>query len=682
MSAAHGFLDNLALVLCAAALMTVLFQRLHQPVVLGYVLAGVLIGPHVPFPLVAGEEVVHELADLGVILLVFFLGLEFDLMKLARMGPGAAFVAVVQVSIMMALGYAVTRALGWTVREGLFAGAMIAISSSTIVAKTFDEQHVTGKLRETVLAALLVEDLVAVFLLAILTPIGSGTGFSPGTLLRTAARLAGFLVVLIGGGLLVVPRMMRAVIRLGRSETTTIAAVGVCFALSYLAHRAGYSVALGAFIAGVLVSESGEAIQVELLVKPIRDVFAAVFFVAAGMLIEPRLVARHFAAIIVLTAVVVVGKVVAVSFGELLAGSPVRLSVQAGMSMAQVGEFSFIIAEVGVTLGATREFLYPVAAAVSVLTTLLSPWLLRAAGRTASWLDRSLPAPLVTLATLYGDWVERLHAPPAPGQRHGLRRPITALVLDAGSLALVIVVAALWRDRMTAQLQGALHVDPPVARAIVPLAAAVACIPLVLGLVRTARRIGQLLAARALPTTAEGVLDLAAAPRRALVVTLQLGVLLVVGAPLVVVTQSFVAPYLGPAALALVLAALAVPLWRNATELEGHVRAGAHMLAGVLAEQAHANRGITHELDAAGRTLPGLGDPRAFHLSEGAHAVGKTLAELDLRTRTGASVLAIVRERQEIAAPRGGVRLEARDVLALAGSRAAVAAACRLLESG
>ena len=281
--------------------------------VLGYILAGLIVGPHVPVPLVADRALVQTLSELGVILLMFALGLEFSLRKLVRVGPTAGVTALVQSSIMVWLGFLTGRAFGWTAMESIFAGAIVAMSSTTIIAKVFDDLRVRGALRDLVVGVLLVEDLFAILFMAVLTAVATGAGLSPAALGITLGKLGAFLAVLLAAGMLVVPRAIRYVRRLDRPETLLVASLGLCFGIAWLAQTAGYSVALGAFIAGSLVAESGEAQAVEELVRPVRDLFAAIFFVSVGMLIEPALVARHWVAVLAFIALVVVGKSSAVA---------------------------------------------------------------------------------------------------------------------------------------------------------------------------------------------------------------------------------------------------------------------------------------------------------------------------------------------------------------------------------
>ncbi|MBJ6762268.1 cation:proton antiporter [Myxococcaceae bacterium JPH2] len=686
---AHAFLQALAIVLCVAAVTTVVFQRLRQPVVLGYIIAGLIIGPHVPIPLVADAGIVQTLSELGVILLMFSLGLEFSLRKLIQVGPTAGITAVIQCSVMMWLGFITGRAFGWSRLECLFAGAAIAISSTTIIAKAFDEQNIRGNLRKLVIGILVVEDIIAILLMATLTAVSSGAGLSAGALAATVGKLVAFLVALVVVGLLVVPRAVRAIIKLNRPETTLVASVGICFAVALLAQTLGYSVALGAFLAGSLVSESGEGKTIEHLVQPVRDIFAAIFFVSVGMLLDPALVAQHWGAVVVLTLVVIFGKILSVTTGAFLTGNGLRTSVQAGMSLAQIGEFSFIIAGLGLSLKATGSFLYPVAVAVSVVTTLVTPWLIKASGPFASLLDRKLPQPLQTFVTLYGSWVERLGNLPrreTVGAR--ARRSILLLLLDAALLVAIVIGASIGSARVVNFLVREVGLLESVARTIFIVASVVLCVPFAVGIVRVARRLGGTLAEAALPAAPDGKVDLAAAPRRMLVVTLQLGIVVIVGVPVMAFTQPFLPGMPGATLLLIMIAVLGFSFWRSATNLQGHMRAGAQVIVAALASQSHATGDNEHaeekkdSLADIRALLPGMGDPESISLLQTSPAVGRTLAELDLRGMTGATVLAIRRGDADVLVPSAKEVLRAGDVLALAGTHEAIDAARAVLESG
>ncbi len=689
----HGFLVTFAVVLCAAAITTVVFERLKQPVILGYLLAGMLIGPHVTFiPINADRAATETMAELGVILLLFAIGLEFSIRRLLRVGGRVAITAIIDVSLMAWLGLMAARVLGFSPREALFTAAITAISSTTIIAKTFEDNRVGRKLRDLVFGVLIVEDLFAVLFLAGLASLG-GTAGSASPLWMTVGRLGVLLTIWVAAGLMVIPRLMRFIVGLGRRETTLVASLGLCFAFALLADALGYSVALGAFIAGSLIAESGKSHLLMQLVRPVRDVFAAVFFVAVGMLIDPTLIAEHWVAVLVLTVVVMLGKTMAVSSGAFLAGQGTQTSIRAGLSMAQIGEFSFIIASLGLSLGVVREFLYPVAVAVSAITTLATPYLVRVAEPFAGWVDRRLPRPLQTYASLYDTWVDdltRAHQEPTAAQRN--RRLVRWLLLDTALLVTVTIGMARAGPRILTLLSDRFAIPPEAARIATWAIGLALAAPFVFGIFRVASGLAYQLARLALPQ--HGRLDLAAAPRRALVVTLEIAIVLVIGIPVLVITQPFLPPYRGAVVLLAILALLGVAAWRSATNLHGHIAAGSEVLISALRsslppEQMTAEFAVarTAEYQAdrfttATHLLPGMGKPSRFIMAPEHFGAGKSLAELALRGRTGATVLAITRGDEGIPAPSKAERLLPGDRVVLVGSQEAIAAAVRILTSG
>jgi CPA2 family monovalent cation:H+ antiporter-2 len=687
---AHAFLVALTVVLGVAAVTTVLFQRLHQPVVLGYILAGLIVGPNVPVPLVADRQIVQTLSELGVILVMFSLGLELSLRKLFRLGPTAGLTAVVETSLMAWLGFVAGRLFGWTTLESVFTGAIVAISSTTIIAKAFTEQRVDPTVRQLVVGVLIFEDLIAILLMATLTAIASGSGLSASEMALTTGRLALFLWGLIAIGMLLVPRTVRAITRLGRPETTLVAAVGFCFAVSLLAHEFGYSVALGAFIAGSLIAESGEAKPIEHLVQPVRDMFAAVFFVSVGMLLDPAVIVDHWGPVLALSLLVIGGKTIGVSVGAFLTGNSVRISVQAGMTLAQIGEFSFIIAGLGLTLGATGDLIYPIAIAVSAVTTLSTPWLIRASGPVADTIDRHTPRGVQTFTALYGAWLEKVKSQPAQVTRAArIRRLVVLLLIDLALLAAIIIGTSVGMEGMEERLKAALELDGAIAHLIIVGLGLVLAVPLSAGILRVARQLGTALAEAALPGVSAGHLDLAAAPRRSLVVTLQLAIVLLTGLPLLALTQPFLGGVYGPLILAALLIGLGIALWRGASDLYGHVRAGAETIIEVLISQSRSAPATEpgrpapplsdQTLDQVRSVLPGLGEPTPIRLAAHSPAVGATLGALNISGLTGAAVLAILRGDRGLITPTAAETLHAGDILAIAGTRDAIAAAIQLV---
>jgi monovalent cation:H+ antiporter-2, CPA2 family len=675
----HAFLQSLAVVLCVAAVATVVFQRLRQPVVFGYLLAGLIIGPHIPIPLVADTQTVRALSELGVILLMFSLGLEFSLRKLVQVSQKAGAVALFECSVMISIGYLVGQVLGFTRIESVFAGAIVGISSTTIILKAFQEQKVKGRVTELVFGVLIIEDLIAIFLLAILTTISRSGTVSPTDLGLTALRLVMFLAGLIGFGILTVPRFIRAVQRLGQPETTLVASIGICFAAALLALSFGYSVALGAFIAGSLVAESGHDAEVETLVRPVRDMFAAIFFVSVGMMIDPAAVVHHWQAVFALTLAVIVGKVLAVTTGAFLAGHGRRTAMKAGMSLAQIGEFSFVIAGVGVTSGAIGGFIYPVAITVSAVTTLTTPLLIRFSNRAAASIDHWLPEPIQTVAALYASWIERVRSSPrAPAERSHTNRIVRVILLDAALFIAVVIAVNVEIGRLTAIVAGMTGIASGQVRFVIVLLGGLIAIPLLYGLITSARALGNHLARRAFADAQAGKVDPADAPRRALVILVQLAVVIAIGVPVVAITQPFLPANQGIVVFALLTLVLLVALWRNAANLQGHARAGAQIIASALANQMASVDGAAAEgklMEDVDAILPGLGEPVAIRVAPESIAVGRSLAKINLRGATGATVLAIRRGERQIPTPLGREVVQAGDLIAVAGSHDAVAIA-------
>ena len=384
---------DLGLILAAAGITTLIFKKIKQPLVLGYILAGFLVGPHFSLiPTIADEKSISVWAEIGVIFLLFSLGLEFSFKKLVKVGGSASITAVVEVVVMLVAGYATGRLLGWSQIDSIFLGGILSVSSTTIIIRAFEELGVKHKLfAGLVFGVLIVEDLVAILLLVLLSTVAVSQQFAGAEMLTAVAKLLFFLTLWFLGGIFLIPTFLKRTRKLMNDETLMIVSLALCLVMVIFATKVGFSPALGAFIMGSILAETPQAERIEHLTKSVKDLFAAVFFISVGMLIDPYMLKEHLASILIITVVTILGKFLSSGLGALLSGQTLKTSVQTGLSLAQIGEFSFIIATLGLTLNVTSEFLYPIAVAVSAITTFSTPYLIKSSEPFYNYLAGALP---------------------------------------------------------------------------------------------------------------------------------------------------------------------------------------------------------------------------------------------------------------------------------------------------
>ncbi|HEX8778468.1 MAG TPA: cation:proton antiporter, partial [Rhodanobacter sp.] len=367
------------------------------------------IGPHTPGTLVADPRAIDDISNLGVVLLMFTLGLEFSVRKLREVGIGVLAVAVLEVGVMLWIGVGLGNLFGWKGVDALFLGAIIALSSTMVATRTLKEGGAQAQpFAKLVVGLLVAEDVLTIVMLTLLTAVAIGGTVHAGTAFALIGHLGLFVVVGMILGLLLLPRLVDYVAGFGRDETLLVSVLGICFGANLLAAWMGFSVALGAFLAGAVVAEARSVGRVLHLVEPLRDMFAALFFVAIGLKIDPAMLWQYALPAVLIAAVVIVGKTLACSLGILVVGYDARTALRSGLGMAQIGEFSFVIATLGLSLGAISDFIYPIAVAVSVLCMAASPYLGRSADRLADGLSRITPRSLHVLADSYSGWLENL----------------------------------------------------------------------------------------------------------------------------------------------------------------------------------------------------------------------------------------------------------------------------------
>ena len=397
MSELPHLIKDLALILVVAGIVTIIFKRLKQPLVLGYVIAGFLVSPNMPYTMsVVDIADIHTWADIGVMFLLFSLGLDFSFKKILKMGSSPIIATCAIVFCMMALGMIVGHSFGWGRMDCIFLGGMLAMSSTTIIYKAFDDLGLRQqRFASMVMSVLILEDMLAIVMMVMLSALASGANLDGGQMVGSVVRIGFFLVLWFVVGIFAIPWLLRSSRTLINNETLLIIALGLCCAMAVISTKVGFSSAFGAFVMGSILAETVEAEKIIKLVEPVKNLFGAVFFVSVGMLVDPKILVDYSVPIMVLVLTILVGQAVFGSFGFLISGQSLKSAMQCGFSMAQIGEFSFIIASLGLSLGVIGNFLYPVVVAVSVITTFLTPYMIRLSTPAYNRLEKRLPKNII-----------------------------------------------------------------------------------------------------------------------------------------------------------------------------------------------------------------------------------------------------------------------------------------------
>ena len=393
MSELPYLVKDLALILIVAGVVTIVFKKLKQPLVLGYVVAGFLVSPHMPYTMsVVDKADIGTWGDIGVMFLLFSLGLDFSFKKILKMGISPVIATCSIVFCMMMLGILAGHAFGWSRMDCIFLGGMLAMSSTTIIYKAFDDLGLRQqRFAGLVMSVLILEDILAIVLMVMLSALAIGGNPDGGEMLGSVMKIGFFLILWFVVGIFLIPWLLRSMRKLINNETLLIVSLGLCCAMAVLSTKVGFSSAFGAFVMGSILAETVEADRITRLVEPVKNLFGAVFFVSVGMLVDPGVLVEYALPIAVLVLTILVGQAVFGTVGFMLSGQSLKPAMQCGFSMAQIGEFSFIIASLGLSLGVIGKFLYPVVVAVSVITTFLTPYMIRAAVPCYGMLERRLP---------------------------------------------------------------------------------------------------------------------------------------------------------------------------------------------------------------------------------------------------------------------------------------------------
>lgn len=652
-----GFIRDLAIVLIVAAATTVIAHRTRQPVVLGYLLAGVIVGPfllpalNVPFSLVTDIATISALAQLGIIFLMFSLGLEFNLRRLRAMGTTAMLVAVAEVAFLIWLGYLLGQSFGWSHLDSLFLGAILSISSTVVTVKVLEERGETSEsYAQLLVGILLVQDVAAVVIITLLPT--SVAGFLQfGELGAVLLQLGLFVVVALVLGLLLVPRLIDFVARLAHEEVLTVTALGLCLAGALLAAGLGLSVALGSFILGAVVAEADRARDVRRSFSPIRNMFTAVFFVSVGMLVDAATISTYAIPILVAAAVMVLGKLAIVSITAFLLGAPGRSALKAGFGLGNIGEFSFVIASRGGQLGATSAVLFPITVGIAAVTTLLTPFLLRASGSVASGLSRMTPPPLRMTLAGYQKWVASLRAGEPDATRQRIQALTTRLGINLAILFVILVTAGVATRILLAGVTFG-PIAGPASLLLIWILGGALCLPSAAIVVQSVRELFSLHAGRAPGVLQAGMVVMTSVFLFA-VLALLLGPLWPALPPLPVALFAITS-----------MAVVAAAAWRYVSRLHRHWE---EALQRVLGSAPGAE-----ELYALLRDYPVELSIERLRVPRQSPAAYRTVSELDLKGVTGATIVSIERDAGPVHHVGPQTVLAPDDVLVLVGEPAQI----------
>jgi CPA2 family monovalent cation:H+ antiporter-2 len=663
-------LQDLAVVMIVAGVVTLIFHRLRQPVVLGYIVAGAIIGPHTPpFLLIRDEHAIKTLSDLGVIFLMFSLGLEFSFRKLKQVGGSALIASVLEILLMAWVGYEIGRFFGWKQMDSIFLGAILSISSTTIIVKALEELGLTKeRFAELIFGILIFEDILGILIIALLSGVAKTGALHLGEAAVEAAKLAAFMAASVIVGVLTVPRLLRYVGHFRRPEMLLITTLALCFVACVATLKLGYSVALGAFMMGAIIAEAREIGQVEELMEPIRDMFSAVFFVSIGLLIDPKLLWQYAAPIAVITIAVVLGKVLTCSFGSFVAGQDLRTSLRVGMGLAQIGEFSFIIAALGMSLGVTSEFLYPIAVTVSALTTLTSPYLIRASDPTVRFLAEHSPPRLRNLLDLYTRRISQGGSPSGNTLgRRLLRKWAAQMILNLLLVSGIFAVGAFVANS-GASFLGRWFQSTDAANSADWFLCGLLSLPFLIATYRKLQAFGMLVAEM---KVRKEVSDERQAVLRAILANgVLIGGIVLIGLLLLVLSSAILQSGRSLWLLLLLLGGIAVLLRRTFVRVYSKGQIAVQEVFSTPPRQELKSRALSDFLAEA--------ELERMQIVPGSEAANKLIRELQLRTRTGASIVAIRRNGQNIFNPEPNEELLPGDHLLVIGTGEQLSAA-RLL---
>lgn len=662
----ESFLKDIAIVLGVAAITSAFIRNFKLPTVLGYMIAGLLIGPYIPLPLFADPVRVESLSEFGVILVMFAVGLEFRLSKFFKVLPTAGITALLEISTMFTLGLSLGYLFGWSTSQAIFMGGALCISSTMIVSKVFEEIRADKDIKQHVFGILIIQDIVAILLLAILGTFAASSRFEIDQIVPSLVKLISVLIISTIAGLFVVPKFVKNISKQGSYEVLTIVATGICFGVALLVESMGYSVALGAFLAGILVSESGEGHKIEKLTRPLKDVFAAIFFVSIGMSVDPTVAFKFLPEALLISLLIIIFQFHTVFIGGVLSGAGSKKALSSALVLGQIGEFAFIITAIGVSSGVLGIRFQAVIVTVSVLTSLTTPFLWKNSERIIGFVTERMPERLRIVIGLYEAWLDSIknsEQPDTPETLFGAPKKIMfAMVADA--FLLVVLPPMILRflppivEKLTAETLGKFN------KYLVFAILAVTIIPVLYGFLRSCTQFVNFISNKVFGNSEVSERHHF---KRLFNLTLWSLLLFLLGLSMLTSIRPFISPYFFLTALSGLLLITFGLIWRQASEVTEDFQSGGERLVSILKKQTFST---VREKTKKTIEVPGLKNIETVKITNKA-ITGKTLSEINLRNVTGVTVVAINRNGEKIIFPTHDEKLLQDDLIEVMGTEEA-----------
>ncbi len=656
-----SLVKDIALVLGVAAITSAISRRLKLPTVLGYMAAGLVIGPYIPIPLFADHHRVESLSEFGVVLVMFSVGLEFRIKNFLKVLPTSALTALLEIFTMGMLGTILGRFFGWSNIQSIFLGGALAISSTMIVSKIFEERPPSPKIRQHVFGILIVQDIFAIILLTVFGTLAVSSNLQMDSILPTMLKLLTTLFISMVVGLFVIPRFIRFVAVQKNNEVLTIVAIGICFSLALLVEQMGFSVALGAFLAGILVSESGEGNNIEDLTKSLKDVFVAIFFVSVGMSVNPSVALDVLPFSLILSLSIIIFQFGVVFLGGVLSGVGLQKSAISSLALGQIGEFSFIISAIGFSAGLVDQKFQAVIVSVAVLTSLSTPLLWARSDRISNYLTSKLPNRMRVVIGLYETWFEKINN---ENKVSGVsvfgipKRIVFSIFVDA---ILLIILPPILLRYLPSLFEGFVkntkysYLENSITFVVISLI----FVPILIGLIKNISRLNILVSDR-LFSDSEEVREKVPA-RRLFSVTVWAIMFLLIAPAAASVLGAFVGTDIFWILLLIVFILIMIYIWRSAGSFTNNFESGSATIESVLRQQ-------TFPSGKKSVDIPGLEDLMRIDI-ENKNLIGKSVADLNLRNSTGVTIVAIERENRRMLFPGHQEVFQKNDILFVWGSQ-------------